>query len=126
VAAAPGAAIAPRRALSESRARFEEAYDIITRAWTEDIFSCQGKFWSEAETVVAETVDLLPGIEVLGIGAHRDVGPEVTRRKRVGEFAAHLQMVEVFAVGEQIENEDFHGAPIRACVTSRRRRPVPA
>jgi len=33
-------------ALSESRARFEEAYDIITRAWTEDIFSYQGKFWS--------------------------------------------------------------------------------
>ena len=32
--------------LSESRARFEEAYDIITRAWTEDVFSYQGKFWS--------------------------------------------------------------------------------
>jgi alkanesulfonate monooxygenase SsuD/methylene tetrahydromethanopterin reductase-like flavin-dependent oxidoreductase (luciferase family) len=33
-------------ALSESRARFEEAYDIVTRAWTEDVFSYQGKFWS--------------------------------------------------------------------------------
>ena len=33
-------------ALSESRARFEEAYEIVTRAWTEDIFSYQGKFWS--------------------------------------------------------------------------------
>jgi len=32
--------------LSESRARFEEAYDIITRAWTEDVFSYEGKFWS--------------------------------------------------------------------------------
>ena len=32
--------------LSESRARFEEAYDIITRAWTEDVFSYQGKFHS--------------------------------------------------------------------------------
>ena len=29
-------------ALSESRARFEEAYDIVTRAWTDDIFSYQG------------------------------------------------------------------------------------
>jgi alkanesulfonate monooxygenase SsuD/methylene tetrahydromethanopterin reductase-like flavin-dependent oxidoreductase (luciferase family) len=32
--------------LSESRARFEEAYDIITRAWTEEVFSYEGKFWS--------------------------------------------------------------------------------
>jgi alkanesulfonate monooxygenase SsuD/methylene tetrahydromethanopterin reductase-like flavin-dependent oxidoreductase (luciferase family) len=32
--------------LSESRARFEEAYDIITRAWSEDVFSYDGKFWS--------------------------------------------------------------------------------
>jgi alkanesulfonate monooxygenase SsuD/methylene tetrahydromethanopterin reductase-like flavin-dependent oxidoreductase (luciferase family) len=33
-------------ALADSRARFEEAYDIITRAWTEEIFSYEGKFWS--------------------------------------------------------------------------------
>ncbi len=33
-------------ALADSRARFEEAYDIVTRAWTEDIFSYQGRFWS--------------------------------------------------------------------------------
>jgi alkanesulfonate monooxygenase SsuD/methylene tetrahydromethanopterin reductase-like flavin-dependent oxidoreductase (luciferase family) len=32
--------------LAESRARFEEAYDIITRAWTEEVFSYQGRFWS--------------------------------------------------------------------------------
>ena len=32
--------------LAESRARFEEAYDIITRAWTEEVFSYDGKFWS--------------------------------------------------------------------------------
>ncbi len=32
--------------LAESRARFEEAYDIVTRAWTEDIFSYEGEFWS--------------------------------------------------------------------------------
>ena len=32
--------------LAESRARFEEAYDIITRAWTEEVFSYSGKFWS--------------------------------------------------------------------------------
>jgi alkanesulfonate monooxygenase SsuD/methylene tetrahydromethanopterin reductase-like flavin-dependent oxidoreductase (luciferase family) len=32
--------------LAESRARFEEAYEIVTRAWTEDVFSYEGKFWS--------------------------------------------------------------------------------
>jgi alkanesulfonate monooxygenase SsuD/methylene tetrahydromethanopterin reductase-like flavin-dependent oxidoreductase (luciferase family) len=32
--------------LAESRARFEEAYDIITRAWTEEVFSYEGRFWS--------------------------------------------------------------------------------
>jgi alkanesulfonate monooxygenase SsuD/methylene tetrahydromethanopterin reductase-like flavin-dependent oxidoreductase (luciferase family) len=33
-------------ALAESRARFEEAYDIITRAWQDEVFSYEGKFWS--------------------------------------------------------------------------------
>jgi alkanesulfonate monooxygenase SsuD/methylene tetrahydromethanopterin reductase-like flavin-dependent oxidoreductase (luciferase family) len=32
--------------LSESRARFEEAFDIITRAWAEEVFSYEGRFWS--------------------------------------------------------------------------------
>jgi alkanesulfonate monooxygenase SsuD/methylene tetrahydromethanopterin reductase-like flavin-dependent oxidoreductase (luciferase family) len=32
--------------LADSRARFEEAYDIITRAWTEEVFSYDGRFWS--------------------------------------------------------------------------------
>jgi alkanesulfonate monooxygenase SsuD/methylene tetrahydromethanopterin reductase-like flavin-dependent oxidoreductase (luciferase family) len=33
-------------ALAESRERFEEAYDIILKAWAEEVFSYQGKFWS--------------------------------------------------------------------------------
>ena len=32
--------------LSDSRARFEEAFEIVTRAWTEEVFSHTGKFWS--------------------------------------------------------------------------------
>ena len=31
---------------SESRARYEEAHDIILKAWTEESFSYEGKFWS--------------------------------------------------------------------------------
>jgi alkanesulfonate monooxygenase SsuD/methylene tetrahydromethanopterin reductase-like flavin-dependent oxidoreductase (luciferase family) len=32
--------------LSESRARFEEAWEIIRRAWTEEVFSYEGRFWT--------------------------------------------------------------------------------
>ncbi len=31
--------------MADSRARFEEALEIIRRAWTEDVFSFEGKFW---------------------------------------------------------------------------------
>src|SRR5215469_11197112 len=62
----------------------------------------------EADTVIAELIHLLPGFEMLGIGAHRDVGLEVAAGERVGELAADLEMVELFAIGEQVEDEDFH------------------
>jgi alkanesulfonate monooxygenase SsuD/methylene tetrahydromethanopterin reductase-like flavin-dependent oxidoreductase (luciferase family) len=32
--------------MAESRARFDEALDVILKAWTEDTFSHQGRFWS--------------------------------------------------------------------------------
>jgi alkanesulfonate monooxygenase SsuD/methylene tetrahydromethanopterin reductase-like flavin-dependent oxidoreductase (luciferase family) len=38
--------------LDESRARFEEAYEIVTRAWTEDVFSYSGKFWSYKDVAI--------------------------------------------------------------------------
>jgi alkanesulfonate monooxygenase SsuD/methylene tetrahydromethanopterin reductase-like flavin-dependent oxidoreductase (luciferase family) len=33
-------------AQSESRARFEEGWEIIRRAWTEEVFSYEGRFWT--------------------------------------------------------------------------------
>jgi alkanesulfonate monooxygenase SsuD/methylene tetrahydromethanopterin reductase-like flavin-dependent oxidoreductase (luciferase family) len=38
--------------LTESRARFEEAFDIVTRAWTEDVFSYTGQFWSYKDVAI--------------------------------------------------------------------------
>ncbi len=38
--------------LSESRARFEEAWEIIQRAWTEEVFSFEGKFWSYEDVAI--------------------------------------------------------------------------
>src|ERR1700690_4085242 len=39
-------------AQSESRERFEEAYEIIMKAWTEDVFSYTGKFWSYRDVAI--------------------------------------------------------------------------
>ena len=38
--------------LADSRARFEEAWEIIKRAWTEDVFSYEGKFWSYRDVAI--------------------------------------------------------------------------
>jgi len=38
--------------LAESRARFEEAWEIIRRAWTEEVFSFEGRFWSYRDVAI--------------------------------------------------------------------------
>ncbi len=38
--------------LAESRARFEEAYAIITGAWRDEIFTYSGKFWSYKDVAI--------------------------------------------------------------------------
>ena len=38
--------------LGESRARFEEAWEIIQRAWTEEVYSFEGKFWSYEDVAI--------------------------------------------------------------------------
>ena len=38
--------------LRDSRARFEEAWEIISRAWTEEVFSYEGKFWAYEDVAI--------------------------------------------------------------------------
>jgi alkanesulfonate monooxygenase SsuD/methylene tetrahydromethanopterin reductase-like flavin-dependent oxidoreductase (luciferase family) len=38
--------------LADSRARFEEAWEIIKRAWSEEVFSYEGKFWSYKDVAI--------------------------------------------------------------------------
>jgi alkanesulfonate monooxygenase SsuD/methylene tetrahydromethanopterin reductase-like flavin-dependent oxidoreductase (luciferase family) len=38
--------------LAESRERFEEAWEIVKRAWTEEVFSYEGKFWSYRDVAI--------------------------------------------------------------------------
>ena len=47
--------------LADSRARFEEAYDIITRAWTEEVFSYEGRFWSYKDVAMWPRTVQQPG-----------------------------------------------------------------
>jgi alkanesulfonate monooxygenase SsuD/methylene tetrahydromethanopterin reductase-like flavin-dependent oxidoreductase (luciferase family) len=39
-------------AQTESRARFEEAWEIIKRAWTEEVFSYEGQFWQYRDVAI--------------------------------------------------------------------------
>ena len=50
--------------LAESRARFEEAYEIITGAWREEVFSYRGKFWSYKDVALWPRPVQQPGPEV--------------------------------------------------------------
>jgi alkanesulfonate monooxygenase SsuD/methylene tetrahydromethanopterin reductase-like flavin-dependent oxidoreductase (luciferase family) len=38
--------------MAESRARFDEALDIILKAWTSDVFSHEGRFWSFKDVAI--------------------------------------------------------------------------
>ena len=50
--------------LKESRARYEEAYEIVTRAWSEDIFSYSGQFWSYKDVALWPRPVQKPGPEI--------------------------------------------------------------
>lgn len=86
---------------TESRARFEEAWEIIRRAWTEEVFSYDGRFWSFRDVAIwprplqqprppvwvpvtgsKETIEWA-GRENIpitpGLGSHRGVREDITR-----------------------------------------------
>jgi len=87
--------------LSESRARFEEAWEIIRRAWTEEVFSYEGQFWKYRDVAIwprpvqqphppvwvpvtasKETIEWAGKHNVPitpGLGAHRGVREDVIR-----------------------------------------------
>ena len=73
----------------------------------------------KAEAVVGEAVDLFPCVQVLSIGANRDVRLEVPGRERASEFVADFQVVEMFVVRQQIEREDPYGTSPEALAFNR-------
>src|SRR3989454_4244414 len=65
--------------LSDSRARFEEAREIIYRAWTEEAFSYEGRFWVYRDVAIWPRPEQLP---------HPPVWVPVTGSKETIEWAA--------------------------------------
>lgn len=87
--------------LRESRARFEEAWEIIRRAWTEEVFSYEGQFWSYDDVAIwprpvqqphppvwvpvtgsKETIEWAARNNIPitpGLGAHRGVREDIMR-----------------------------------------------
>jgi len=47
----------------------------------------------EPDPVITEPVEFLPGFEVLGIGARRDLRLEIFPRQRIGQLVADLQVL---------------------------------
>src|SRR5262249_11839797 len=62
----------------------------------------------ESDAVVAEPVHLLPCLQMFRIGACRHVRFKMLSGQRVGKLVASLQMLELLAIREQVENKDFH------------------
>ncbi len=69
--------------LAESRARFEEAWEIIHRAWTEEVFSYTGKFWAYEDVAIWPRPVQQP---------HPPVWVPVTGSKETIEWAARYDM----------------------------------
>src|SRR4051812_11497101 len=62
----------------------------------------------EADAVEAEPVDLFPGRQMLGVGAHRDIRFEMLLRQWIGQPVCRAQMVQLLAVSMEIEDENLH------------------
>ena len=63
----------------------------------------------EADAVIAEPVKLLPGFEMLGIGAYRDGRLEISLAQRIRQRRSIDEIVERLGIGQQVKYEDFHG-----------------
>jgi len=69
--------------LADSRARFEEAWEIIHRAWTEEVFAYAGKFWAYEDVAIWPRPVQQP---------HPPVWVPVTGSKETIEWAARHDM----------------------------------
>jgi alkanesulfonate monooxygenase SsuD/methylene tetrahydromethanopterin reductase-like flavin-dependent oxidoreductase (luciferase family) len=84
--------------LPDSRARFEEAWEIIRRAWTEESFSFEGKFWSCQDVAIWPRPVQQP---------HPPVWTPVTGSKETIEWAARYDIPITPGAGHPGVREDI-------------------
>src|SRR5258708_37169245 len=84
--------------LAESRARFEEAYAIVTRAWTEDVFSYDGKFWSYKDVAIWPRPVQRP---------HPDIWIPIVGSKESTEFAGSRNIARTPGLGRGALRNDI-------------------
>ena len=82
---------------TESRARFEEAVDIIRGIWTEEVFSYEGSFWSYKDVAIWPRPVQQP---------HPPVWIPVTSSKETIEFAASKNLPITPGAGSRGLRED--------------------
>jgi alkanesulfonate monooxygenase SsuD/methylene tetrahydromethanopterin reductase-like flavin-dependent oxidoreductase (luciferase family) len=84
--------------LAESRARFEEAFEIIRRAWTEEAFSYEGRFWSYHDVAIWPRPVQQP---------HPPVWVPVTSSRETIEWAARHDIPITPGLGSRSMREDM-------------------
>jgi alkanesulfonate monooxygenase SsuD/methylene tetrahydromethanopterin reductase-like flavin-dependent oxidoreductase (luciferase family) len=86
--------------MAESRARFEEAYEIIMKAWTEEKFSFDGKFWKFKDVSIWPRPFQQP---------HPQVWIPFTGSKETIDFAGRHNLAAVLPAGKRGLTEDIVG-----------------
>ena len=84
--------------LAESRERFEEAHEIILKAWSEEIFSYSGKFWSYKDVAMWPRPMQRP---------HPPVWMPITGSKESIEFAGKHNITITPGIGSPGLQEDI-------------------
>ena len=109
-------------ALDEARARFEEAIDVILKAWTSnERFSHQGKFWTFNDILVEPPPFRKPHPVVwMGAGSERSIR-EVARRGfnlLLGQYSAPADLARNIAIfRDAVEVKGERWDPMRVGVT---------
>jgi alkanesulfonate monooxygenase SsuD/methylene tetrahydromethanopterin reductase-like flavin-dependent oxidoreductase (luciferase family) len=86
--------------MSESRARFEEAFEIIMKAWNDETFSYEGKFWTYKDVSIWPRPYQQP---------HPPVWAPFTGSKETIEWAAKYDLNAVIHPQKQGLTEDIVG-----------------
>jgi alkanesulfonate monooxygenase SsuD/methylene tetrahydromethanopterin reductase-like flavin-dependent oxidoreductase (luciferase family) len=102
--------------MSESRARFEEAFDIIMKAWSGETFSHEGKFWSFKDVAIwpRPYQQPHPPIWVPFTGSKETI--EWAGKHNLNAVIHHMKQDIVWHFENALENHGHHINPDKICV----------